>query len=603
MLDLLRDLGRLRPLLTRGNKWQFVILLGLMFMGSLLDAAGIGLIPTFVTLVMKPSSLSKNRWVGEWFKGLPDEPSVHLVLWVSVALIGFIIFKNLFLTLVFYIQSRIVTAHRVMLSDRMFRTYQSAPYEWHLQRSSSELMRNIQNDTAQIISGVIMPFLDVIMSLIMTGIIIIVLAYSTPGPTFVSLLVTGAGLIGVIRVFRNQLRHTGDIFRRETMMMIKAIQQGFGALIDARIIGCEDYLRKVYKGSLERVAKAQIRQFTIQKLTPYAMETFAILGLLGVLLLLIKAKDSLAAVLPIITLLAVATIRLKQLASQIAASINNMNAARASIPGIINDLRELETIESNRLSKASTMQVIGNFNSLRLENVTYTYPNAEKPAVQNISLELKRGESIAFVGPTGCGKSTLVNLILGLLNPKSGRVTVNETDICLDIKGWRAHLGYIQQSIYLIDETIRANVAFGIPQKGVNEAQLWTALKSAQLDNFVMTLPKGLDTIVGEHGVRLSGGQRQRLGIARALYRNPEVLVMDEATSALDNKTEEDVMQAIQSLKQGRTLIMIAHRLTTVEDCDRLYFLREGRLEHVGPYDELKRVSLAFREMAERNIP
>jgi ATP-binding cassette, subfamily B, bacterial PglK len=567
----------------------------------LLEAAGIGLIPTFIALVMKPSSLSKNRWVGQWFEGLPDESSVYLVLWASVAFIGFIIFKNLFLTFVFYIQSRIVTANRVMLSDRMFKTYQSAPYEWHLQHSSSVLLRNIQNDTAQIVSGVIMPFLDVIMSLIMTGIIIIVMAYSTPGLTFVSLLITGAGLTVVIRVFRKQLRHTGDVFRRETMMMIKAIQQGFGALIDARIIGCEDYLRKAYKGSLERVAKAQIRQFTIQKVTPYAMETFAILGLIIILLLLIQSKNSLDAVLPTIALLGAATIRLKQLVSQIATSFNQMNASRASIPAIVDDLRELEAFESKRRAKASGSQIIGNFNSLRLENVTYAYPKTEKPAVLNISLELRRGESIAFVGPTGCGKSTLVNLILGLLDPKSGRITVNETDICSDIKGWRTHLGYIPQSIYLIDDTIRANVAFGIPPMEVNEEHLRTALRSAHLDNLVMTLPEGLDTIVGERGLRLSGGQRQRLGIARALYPNPEVLVMDEATSALDNKTEEEVMHAIQNLKHGRTLIMIAHRLTTVEDCDRLYFLREGQIESVGTYDELKQDSVAFREMAVRN--
>jgi ABC-type multidrug transport system fused ATPase/permease subunit len=598
MLDLFRDLNSLSSLLTRRDKWRFVILLGLMFLASFFEAAGLAMIPAFITLVIKPSALSENRWVGEWFVGLPDKSSVHLMLWASGAFLVFLVFKNLFLTFVFYVQTRIVMSQRVRLGDRMFKTYQSAPYEWHLQHSSSELMRSIQNDTAQVLNGVFMPFLDLIMSIIMTGIIIAVMVLSTPGVALLSFMVTGVGLFVVISVFKKQLQRTSLVIWDESMEMIKAIQQGFGALIDARIIGCENFLSKAYKSSLARMAKAQTRQNTIQKSTPYTMETFAILGLIIILLLLIQSKNSLDAVLPTITLLGVATIRLKQLASQIANCFNQMNASRASIPGIVTDLRELEAIDSKRRAKASSAQVIGNFNSLRLENVNYTYPNTEKLAVRNISLELKSGESIAFVGPTGCGKSTLVNLILGLLEPHSGHIKVNELDIYQNIEGWRAHLGYIPQSIYLIDDTVRLNVAFGMPQKRVNEEQLWTALRSARLDEFVMTLPKGLDTIVGERGVRLSGGQRQRLGIARALYPNPEVLVMDEATSALDNKTEEEVMEAIQALKHGRTLIIIAHRLTTVEDCDRLYFLRAGQIENVGTYDELKKVSAAFREMA-----
>ena len=601
MRGLLKDVNKLRPLISKKDKRKLVALLGLMFLGSVLEAVGIGAIPAYVSLVMNPSSLAEIPWVGHWFTGLPDEISVDLLLWASGLLLGFIVLKNLFLTFVFYIQARVVRSQRVKLGDRVFKVYQLAPYEWHLQHSSSDLLRSIHNDTAQVVDGILMPVLNLIMALIMTSVIIVILVLSTPVVTLMALMATGIGLFTVIHIFQNHLRQIGGINWHETREMIKAIQQGFGSLIDARIIGCQDYLNKVYRRSLKRYTKAQLHQQTIQKSTPYAMETFAVLGLLTILLLLVKGADSLGEILPIIALLGVVMLRLKQLAGQIAAAINQMNVARAFIPGIVNDIAELEAIESTQHAHVSAIKIVDNFRVLKLEKVTYTYPENEVPAVRDISLELRRGESIAFVGATGCGKSTLVNLTLGLLEPKTGRITVNGTDIDQDMKGWRSHLGYIPQAIYLVDDTIRANVAFGIPPNEVNEDQLWSALRSARLDQYVLALPNGLDSVVGERGVRLSGGERQRLGIARALYPGPEVLVMDEATSALDNKTEEEVMQAIQNLKKGRTLIMIAHRLSTVEDCDRLYFLQDGQLKNGGHYNELVQNSAAFRGMAVAN--
>jgi len=316
------------------------------------------------------------------------------------------------------------------------------------------------------------------------------------------------------------------------------------------------------------------------------------------LFLLIQQTSSIEEVLPILALLGAVMIRLKQLATQIASAINQINAARAFIDPVMNDIHELESFERNQRTQRLTTRLTEAFKCLRLENVSYFYPGKENPAVQDISLKIRQGEAVAFVGSTGCGKSTLVNLILGLLEPSQGQVLVNDIDIQENIREWHSHLGYVPQSIYLVDDSIRANVAFGIPRDEICDDHVWSVLTSACLDEFVRAMPNGLDSIVGEGGVRLSGGERQRLGIARALCPGPDVLVMDEATSALDNKTEEEVMRAIQSAKQGRTLIMVAHRLSTVEDCDRLYFLEHGQIKFSGSFRHLIQNSEAFRAMA-----
>ncbi len=602
MYNIYKDLSELRYLLTRKDKLKFIALFGLMFLGGLLEAVGIGVIPIFVSVIMQPSSLSENRWVGDWFSGLPNEPTVELVFWASGFLLGFVILKNIFLIFVSYVQAGVVASQRLKLGDRLFKTYQSAPYEWHLQRSSSELLRNIQNDTAQILNGVVMPVLTLIMGTVMMLLIIIVLVLNTPGLALLSVLVTGGGLAVVVIAFHKQLRHIGEVNRHAVKEMFKAIQQGFGALVDARIAGCEGYLNKVHRFSLAQICKAEKLLVTIQRSTPYILEVITVFGLLIILILLVKISESLGAVLPVIAMLGVATIRLKAVASQISAAINRINASRVYIPGIVKDLRELDAVAHQK----SSVEIAGNLSlsnveSLRLDKIHYAYPGAKKSAIKGISLELKQGESIAFVGSTGCGKSTLVNIILGLLKPTSGQIVVNGQDIHENIRVWQTCIGYIPQSIYLIDDTIKANIAFGIPSNNINEEQLTSALRSAKLDDFILTLPQGLDTVIGEHGVRLSGGQRQRLGIARALYQDPKVLVMDEATSALDNKTEIEVMQAVKNLKKGRILIMIAHRLSTVEDCERLYFLNEGKIESFGTYSELMQKSTAFRRMATGN--
>jgi len=597
---LFTDISKLRILFFQKDKLRFAVLFILMFSGSFLEAVGIGIIPGFVAFLMKPSNLSKVSWLGEWTASLPDTPTLKLMIVASLLLIGFMVVKALFLSFVYYMQNRIVSGFRVRLSCRMFKAYQSAPYEWLLQRGTAELQRNILNDTNQVIIGIIMPVLDLVMAFFMVVFILIAMLLSTSPITLLGAIITGGGVVLVIRVFRKKLDNVGEVLRAEGKTIVQSIQQGFGALVDSRLTNSEGYLAECFRRSIALQAKMQITRGSIMKSTPLVIETVALAGLLLIFLIIIGDSGSFLDAIPVMSVLGVATIRLKQVAGRTASQFNALNASRAYIPNLIQDICMLDKLEQARRerSKVASSETIGAFKVLTLDQVTYAYPNTEVAAVHEISLELKRGESIAFVGSTGCGKSTLANLILGLLEPGAGSITVNGKDIFCYLDGWYRHLGYIPQSIFLLDDTIRSNVAFGVAEDRVDDRQLALALESARLNDFIESLPEGLDTVVGERGVRLSGGQRQRIGIARALYFNPEVLVMDEATSALDNKTEAEVMEAIQNLKVGRTLIMIAHRMSTVEACDRLYYFDAGKLIEQGTFAELKERSAAFRETA-----
>ena len=595
MKRIVSEILRLRILFSRRDKFGYLLLFAIALFGAMLEAAGVVAIPLYVSALIKPSSLS-DYWLGSLFGDLPEKADLSLVVWASVILVGFVVLKNIFLSFGFWVQASVLRIQIVRIRDKVFRAYQSAPYEWLVQRSSSDLLRNMHNDCTQVFNGVVVQSLELIVSIITIIFIVGAMLVAAPGPTLMSIFVVGAGSFLIISVFRTRLTHVGEVMRFEFGETTKAIQQSFGALADARIAGREDYFADAHLQSLERMSIANRTRATIQKSTPYAVETVAIIGLILILILVINSSESLEAALPILSMLAFAIIRLKQLASKLAGGINLLITALPNIDEVVKDFEHLKRVETIARSKArSQTGSIGEFEKLEVNNVTYFYPETQTPALDVVSLNIKKGESIGLVGATGCGKSTLVNLILGLLEPTEGEVRVNGVNTFSNMDGWRSNLAYIPQNVYLLDENIRRNVAFGVPIDEIDDKQVWNCLRMAKLASFIESLPEQLETEIGERGVRMSGGQRQRLGIARALYRDPKLLVMDEATSALDNQTETEVMDAIRSIQQTRTVIMIAHRLSTVIECDRLYFLDHGKIIAQGTYDELLKDCDSFK--------
>jgi ATP-binding cassette subfamily C protein len=320
---------------------------------------------------------------------------------------------------------------------------------------------------------------------------------------------------------------------------------------------------------------------------------FGILAVAGLLLFMGRSIESIA---PTLALFGAALIRLKSCMNMIVSALTSLRYNSVAINPVWSDINNLTESAPSPGTSGITKKLQ---NSININAVKYSYPGSDKPAIKNISLTIPRTSSIAFVGATGSGKTTLVDILLGLLKPDEGTILVDGVNINDNLNEWYRRIGYIPQFIYLLNDTIKNNIAFGLEDSEIEEKKLREAILTAQLENFVSSLPQGIDTIVGERGIRLSGGQRQRIGIARALYNNPEVLIMDEATSSLDNTTEDLLVKALEELKKDRTIIMIAHRLSTVKDCDKLYFIKEGKIIASGNYEKLLSTCDEFRKMAQ----
>lgn len=594
-----QELNRLRPYFNRQDKVGYVILLGLMIFGAILDVFGIGAIPAFIAIAAVPDEVMKYDTMVKIFDFLGLSPGPKLVTYGAIFLFIIYVLKNAFLFFVYQYQFKLVEHQRVKLAERLFRAYMYAPYIHIINRNTAELLRNVNSETSLVIQGVIIPCLNTLMGILMTLFTVGLLILAAPMIALVGVAILGIGSALFLQLVRKKLQQYGEIAKEERKEVVKSVNQGLGALAEARIFGRETYFEKILKTSLANFARVTRLQQVINRASPHIMETIAIAGILLVIVGLVLAGNEVAALLPTLALFGAATVRLKSTIGTVIAGISQIQYNLPTIDSIVADLELLEPMATQRLHQQKTQQSLGFKKNIDFLNVSFSYPNTNVPALKDISLTIPKGKSIGLVGATGSGKSTLINVILGLLEPNEGQVLVDGKDVFQLRQAWLNHIGFIPQTIYLTDDTIARNIAFGLPDDKIDYDQVWSAVRAAQLEDYIEELPLGIQTIVGERGVRMSGGQRQRVGIARALYNNPDVIIMDEATSSLDNKTESLVMNALEILKKGRTFIMIAHRLSTVQQCDRLYFLEHGEVVASGTYEELKDEHIAFRVLAD----
>jgi len=602
------QLNRLRPLFDRRDKLQYAGLLVLMGIGALLEVAGIGAVPVFISTLAVPEEVRNYPFMDGFLNTLGITTAQELVIWGAVGFILVFTVRAAFLIFLDYVRIRLTERHRVRLARLLFTRYMQAPYEFHLGRNTAELLRNVDSETKNIITGVINPILTLILNGLMTIFISFLLIAATPWIALVAIGVVGGGGMLFLRTVKEKMNRYGKEARTERKNTIQAVNQGLGGFQDARVIGVERALVDDFYRSISRYAKLERYKKFVGGLANPLLEYIAVLGLMLLVLTMVLTGVELSAMVPLLGLFGAAIVRLRSTVGAITNTLNTLQYNMASVEAVVGDLDLLKNVDRREFVSLKD-SADRNFvlrheglplrRALQLEGVTYCYPGSENPALDKISLTIKQGQSVGLVGATGSGKTTLVNVLLGLLQPQEGSILVDGVDVQSDLRKWQNNLGYIPQSIFLLDDTIRQNVAFGLPEREIDDNKVWEALYAAQVGNFIMQeLSDGIDTYVGERGVRLSGGQRQRVGLARAIYHNPDVLVMDEATSALDNETESLVMQALDDLKENRTFIMIAHRLSTVQSCDQLFFMKEGRIEAAGTYKELCAMHEDFRRMA-----
>ena len=559
-------------ILTPAHRRAAVGLLGLMLIGMALETLGIGLIIPVLAVIVQDDLATRYPALAPWLSRLGNPSQEWLVVAGMLALIGVTTLRVSFVALLTFGQSRF--AHRVKanLSQRLFAGYLRQPYEFHLRRNSAQLIRNAMGQVDEVCSLLTQGLQLTTEILVMIGISTLLAAVEPLGALLVMSTLGLAGW-GASRFTRSFTYRWGKEVQYHEGLRLQHLQQGLGGAKDVKLLGRESDFLNQYQ--IHNVGSARVaqRHAAWQAIPRLWLELIAVTGLASMVILMILQGRPVAAVLPALGLFTAAAFRLMPAVTRV---LHAMQGIRYSSPALDVVLDDLRLSEATRAPQRG--QLLPFRHAMTLEQISFQYPLSQNQVLNEISLSIPRGAAVGFIGDSGAGKSTLVDIILGLFSPGSGAVRVDGIDIQTNLRGWQDQLGYVPQSIFLTDDTLRRNVAFGLSNEEIDEAAVCRAILAAQLDQFVNDLPQGLDTMVGERGIRLSGGQRQRIGIARALYHDPPVLVLDEATSSLDTDTELGVMDAVRSLQGQKTLIIVAHRLSTIAHCDRLLRLKHGRL-------------------------
>ncbi|HQC51577.1 MAG TPA: ABC transporter ATP-binding protein [Lentisphaeria bacterium] len=588
-------------LFGRRDLYRFAVLIVLMLFGTILEMASLGAAPLFVQLVLSPDDSRAAAWLGKALAGLGvSDFSRHLPLWGGLALGGLFLFRTVYLISNFWLQEHLLRNRQVALGSRLFRAYMSAPYPLLLRRNSSTVINFVSSEAERLVEQFLAPALNFLRNAIIVLAVVVLLVIYDPVVSLGSFCALGlAGGVFILAVNR-RLKSLGETALHNREVAVKAITEGIGAFREARLNGSVGFFAGNLHRALEKQARPQRIYYILQKSLWPSMELLTVTVLLAAMSAMLLWGRDMQTIAPALALVTVALARLKGCLTELMLYYSAMRYQSSLVRTIAAELRDLEqqAAVADPTSPAIDLQ-----KAITVRHLDFRYDAAAEPTLRDISLEIPHGASVALVGPTGSGKSTLVNLIVGLLEPTAGDILIDGRDLSSCVAAWQRRIGYVPQDIFLLDDTILANVALGVAERDIDEAAFWRALATAQLDDFVTALPEGGRTILGERGARLSGGQRQRIGIARALYRNPAVLVLDEATSALDTTTESALTAAVEQLRGAHTVILIAHRLSTVRRCDQIFFLDGGRLVAQGTYDELLASTPAFRAMASSSPP
>jgi ABC-type multidrug transport system fused ATPase/permease subunit len=562
--------------LQSSERRSLIGVFALILIGTALETFSIGMMIPVLSVIA-----SDDQKISLPFLTInPSLDKSQLILLAVGLMFAVYVFKNAFLAGSTWIQRGFLTRVTSRVAARMLETYIRQPYAFHLRKNSSTLIRNTQ-DASILVAGGVEPMLTILTEGLIAFALFTVLVVVEPVGT---ICVIGLLLFATFifqRFFDQKLQRWGTLRQIQKGLIIQTIQQGLGAVKDVQVLGREEWFVNEHRERQTLDANLIRRINTVQAVPRLWLEVMAMAGLAGLVAIMLATGKDIDKIIPTVGLFAVTSFKVLPSINKLVSSKQTLKVSRSTIETIHHDL-DLP-IAANSLNHNMGFQ----FKNVVVDQLDFKYEQSENLVLSKINVKILSGEAVGFVGQSGSGKSTLIDIMLGLLEPQSGSVLINGQTIENVKQSWQQQIGYIPQTIFLMDDSLRSNRAIGIADNEIDEVAIVDALKSAQLEEFVASLPEGLDTVVGERGVRLSGGQRQRIGIARALYHRPSVLVLDEATSSLDTETEHGVMQAVQALQGDKTVIIVAHRLSTVEYCDRLYRLDAGRIVDEGTFDEV----------------
>lgn len=576
---------QLAYIFNRKEKMQIVFLFLAAIAGSLLECLGVGVFMPFVNVLMDTGAIQKTWYLNFFYEKLNFQSAESFLTVLTIAIIVVFVIKNLYLIAEKYAIYHFSYNTQMKISTRLLRAYMDEPYTFHLNKNISVLQRSMQEDSNLFASAVI-HFMELIIEVTVCISLGISLFYISQSMTVivVGLLILCMG--SFILISKKFAKGFGRDCQRYKAKIYQWMNQALGGIKEVKVLNREEYFVDSYQTYYKKYAKGLRISRLLGAVPKYIVEMVSMSGLLIAIIIKIKyGKTDIITFIPQLSAFAVAAFRLMPSVGRINEHVTNILYAAPSIELVYHDLKDVEGSEEPKEERTGQNQDAAKpadwrfEGELRIKNICYHYPNVEENVIDYADFSIQKGQTVALIGESGAGKTTMADIILGLLTPQYGKIKADGMDIFKNMDAWHRDIGYIPQTIYLSDDTIRNNVAFGVYEEKIDNEAVVEALKKAQLYEFVEGLSDGLETVVGDRGVRLSGGQRQRIGIARALYHNPEILVLDEATSALDNDTEAAVMEAIDSLRGEKTMIIIAHRLTTIQNADVIYEITGGKAQ------------------------
>lgn len=574
---MIRIYKKLMLLLDKKQKRAMVGLVFMMLIGAVLEAAGISAVIPVIQVVLDENALEKYAYVRAIYDALHMKSQMQFTIFVLTLLAVVFAVKNIYLYIQQKVMCHFVYTNQFRTSERMMKNYLRKGYEFYLNADTAVVQRNITSDVNNMYA-LILAILQLVSEVIVFAILAVVLLVADWKMTLMISAMLILTLLVITKVVKPVLKKAGKDNQDYYSGLFKWISQTVQGIKEVKVAGKEQYFVDEYIACGQGYVDAVQKYTLLNNVPKLLIESVAIIGVVIYMIVLLLTGTSVVDMMPILTVFAAAVVRLMPCATRINNQLNNIIYFEPFLMGVSDNLQEEINGENVDMSFAKESDAkLPLKKEIRLEGISYAYPNTDKLIFDKADMTIPIGKAVGIVGTSGAGKTTVVDILLGLLKLKTGVIYADDKDIMTDYRAWLKNIGYIPQMIFMLDDTIRKNVAFGVPDDKISEKRIWEVLKEAQLDEFVKTLPEGLDTKIGERGIRLSGGQRQRIGIARALYGDPDVLILDEATSALDNDTEAAIMDSINNLHGKKTLVIIAHRLQTIEKCDMIYRVENGK--------------------------